>query len=312
MSEENSVNQYRITVGDVQALQNLFADLFHECRRLGPEFDDDSRKRVIDHLKRVDPSFKPEPLVISAAEKAQSRSRITILLMDIDQCLYPIQDELRKFGRTKNTFLDADWGKLKARLAHEDPFGYICEFAECIYVLEAIKARVEFYSRRTTEESSSAPPKTQKRTTQKADSQCDTSIWKNPPKDTCICFGKSRFLGANRRVFFCHGDTRKDLSLKNDSKAHRLLWDFASSIIVSQQHIKNEYCSKSMKPAKVVSQINDLLCQKIQAMGLQGIPKNVRLIGFNSSERTYELCVPVYPSEDDFDRRTIRSITFGD
>ena len=90
--------------------------------------------------------------------------------------------------------------------------------------------------------------------------------------------GDACFVIENNRVKFHYNNEIKDLKLKSESNTHRLLLLIRCGSLQPSE-IKAEICPNTTnKASKVVDYANQLLNEKIAAVGFMGVPPNVEFI----------------------------------
>ena len=117
--------------------------------------------------------------------------------------------------------------------------------------------------------------------------------WKNP--------GDAFFIVDENRIKFHHKNQRKDLRLKRDSKTERLL-KMLIECSVASDIVKKMLCTKGTKPTNLKHRANKLLNEKLRKLGFTDVPDNTEFVRFNRSCNQYELTLPGFSSEDDFEQ----------
>jgi len=91
----------------------------------------------LEEYRKLDPSYNQKIL--------EAREGLEDVIKEIDATLYPIQDELLRFSKARNTLLQANWGQLTVLhfLSQEMQF----QLVDAIKAIRAIKAKFEYSQR---------------------------------------------------------------------------------------------------------------------------------------------------------------------
>ena len=111
--------------------------------------------------------------------------------------------------------------------------------------------------------------------------------------------GDACFVIENNRIKFHYKKEVKDLRLRNETNPHKLLFLFAAKNPLPQVEIK-KMCKKKTRPSDIAKQTNTKLSEKIAAMALPGVPKNIEFVKYDDKSKCYGLW-PEIKHKDDVD-----------
>lgn len=113
--------------------------------------------------------------------------------------------------------------------------------------------------------------------------------WKNP--------GDACFIIEDNRIKFYYKEQNEDLQLRNGSNPHELLFLFAAKNPLPQVEIK-KICTEKTRPSDIAKQTNTKLNEKIAAMVLPGVPKDIEFVKYNDKSKCYGLWPEIKHKDD--------------
>ena len=223
------------------------------------------------------------------AEKISYNQRLSM----IEPPLCPQQDEKGEYvdvasWRDFSDILKAD--KPPYKYYYNDP-GYIAEICNASIRFCDILARI-IEQHDSVQQDFPQPAETAKDTKSKKSSKKKTRSPDQSEFQPWRSTGDACFIIKDNRIQFRYKDETKDLRLKSESKAHKLLM-LLSGGNISSEGVKQEICSEDTKPFWAVRDINRSLNKKIAELGFQGIPNNVAFIIYSLNSNDYCRTIPI-------------------
>lgn len=114
--------------------------------------------------------------------------------------------------------------------------------------------------------------------------------WKNS--------GDACFIIEDNRIKFYYKKEPKDLRLRNETNPHKLLFLFAAKNPLPQVEIK-DICTKGTRPSDIAKQTNTKLNEKIAAMVLPDVPKDIEFVKYDDNSKCYGLWPKIKHKDDD-------------
>jgi len=111
--------------------------------------------------------------------------------------------------------------------------------------------------------------------------------------------GDACFIIEGNRIKFYYRQEFKDLRLRNETNPHKLLFLFAAKNPLPQVEIK-DICTKGTRPSDIAKQTNMKLNEKIAAMALSDVPKDIEFVKYDDKSKCYGLW-PEIKHKDDVD-----------
>ena len=109
--------------------------------------------------------------------------------------------------------------------------------------------------------------------------------------------GNACFIIEDNRIKFCYKQEAKDLRLRNGSNPHKLLFLFAAKNPLPQVEIK-DICTKRTRPSDIAKQTNTKLNEKIAAMALPDVPKDIEFVKYDDKSKCYGLSLEIKHKDD--------------
>jgi len=100
--------------------------------------------------------------------------------------------------------------------------------------------------------------------------------------------GDACFIIEDNRIKFYYKKGVRDLLLRNETNPHKLLFLFAAKNPLPQVEIK-EMCTEKTRPSDIAKQTNTKLNEKIAAMALPDVPKNIEFVKYDDKSKCYGL-----------------------
>ena len=128
------------------------------------------------------------------------------------------------------------------------------------------------------------PAGTKKKNKKQSPQSPGESKYKPWTKSGDACF----IIDDNKIKFYYKGREPKNLRLRSNTNPHKLLFLFAAKNPLPQVDIK-DICTKRTRPSDIAKQTNIRLNEKIAAMALPDVPKDIEFVKYNDTSKCYGL-----------------------
>jgi len=205
------------------------------------------------------------------------------LMNEIEKLLFPYLDYLEEKGTS------GKWEQ--AYIEYLIKAGIPSKLDEVTQELEKIKYKIEVESQQSAPQKASKTKRNKKETKKAEKSEKKYQSWQKS--------GDACFIIEDNRIKFYYKKEVKDLRLRNETNPHKLLFLFAAKNPLPQVKIKN-MCTEKTRPSDIAKQTNTKLNEKIAAMSLPGVPKDIEFVKYDNNSKCYGLW-PEIKHKDDVD-----------